>query len=253
MSLSYLLPRPTRETDTSSRGDFGSRPLSALYRDVSLLAQVSPQLFALSNFDSQSALSPIIELRSAGRLTHTEKEKWANAPVNLRDERAVAWAGNAVERYANGELVRFEDCAEALGTLEAADEVSACMDRARERAERARRRALTRNADAGNPAATPFALSSFVTQDEGDVLNVNTLMLLESLHRSLTLYLWLSFRFPLAFCFRADVEERKLRTEAAIEFGLDAIRMQRAQRLTRLGRGSEVRREHQRAAESVEV
>ena len=71
---------------------------------------------------------------------------------------------------------------------------------------------------------------------------------LESHHRSLTLYLWLSFRFPLAFCFRAEADALKTQTEEAVEFCLEAIRVQRARRLAKLGRAHEVRPEHRHVA-----
>lgn len=234
-SLSYLLPRASAGGGETR---FGSRPLSALYYDVSLLAQVRTDLCVLSNFDAQRALSPIIELRSAGRLTHAEKERWANAPVNLRDERAVAWVGNAVELYARGELVRFEDCAEALGTLEAFDDVRACMAKAQAR----------RDAEAARRKGEAPPLAALVPPEDDAALNVTTLMLLESHHRSLTLYLWLSFRFPLAFCFRAEADALKTQTEEAVEFCLEAIRVQRARRLAKLGRAHEVRPEHRHVA-----
>ena len=219
-SFSLILPRADRER----RARFHGRPLSMLYEDYATLAQVDSVSFALSDFESQHAMSPILEHRSRDRLTHAEKEKWAHAPVNVRDERAVAWVGNAVERYARGELVHFDDCAEGLGTLEAEEAVAEAMDAACERR---------------NEANSEDSAAAFVEDDDEDVLNISTLMLLESHHRSLSLYLWLAYRFPLAFCFRREVDERKTRTEHAIEFCLEAIRVRRAQRLARLGRSDE--------------
>ncbi|WFD31578.1 RNA helicase [Malassezia sp. CBS 17886] len=219
-SLSLLLPRTARH-----RPSYASRAMGALYEDINLLAQVQPESFVLSSFESQQALSPILELRSHNRLTHAEKEKWVNAPVNIRDERAVAWVGNAIEHYAMGALVSYEDCADMLGTLDAEDALVAEMHAAH----------AARDADTRTTPRRPLAVYA---TDDGAVLNINTLMLLESHHRSLSLYLWLSYRFPLAFCFRADVDVRKTRVEAAIEFCLESIRVQRARRLERLGRGA---------------
>lgn len=214
-SMALLLPFGTHG---------GPRELAALYQDMSLLAHIEPRSFVLTNFESQQAIAPVLELRSQNTMTLAEKEKWAHAPVNLRDERAVAWLGSAVERYAHGALVRFEDCAKGLGTLEAEAAVVAVMDRARARRS---------SKNAHEP------LERFVDAADADAHGIDTLMLLESHHRSLSLYLWLSYRFPLAFCFQSEVDVRKARVEEAIEFCLNAIRFQRARRLTQLGRTDE--------------
>ncbi|CCU99449.1 unnamed protein product [Malassezia sympodialis ATCC 42132] len=223
--LSLLLPRVrtrTKHRRLKTRQDYA---VSTLYDDFHALANVDARAFTLADFDTQQAMSPIIEQRGGDRLTHAEKEKWSNTPVNMRDERAVAWVGHAIELYARGELVEFEACARHLGTIEAEQAVAETMAAAQ-----AKRDA------AGSTAPAPV-----FAEDDENVLSIHTLMLLESLHRTLTLYLWLGFRFPLAFCFRQDAEARKRRAEASIHFCLEAIRVRRAQRLTRLGRRDEAR------------
>ena len=190
------------------------------------MADLDAGIFAISDFVSQQAISALIEHRGCGLLTHAEKETWSNTPVNVRDERAMAWVGNAIEKYARGELVEFEACAKDLGTLEVEEAVTQIAADAE-----ARRKA----------AKSTQPLAMWVQQDEA-ILHVDTLMLLESLHRSLTIYLWLGFRFPLSFCFRHHVAERKRRTEASIEFCLEVIRIRRAQRLTYLGRDEEAKK-----------
>lgn len=220
--LSLLHPRVVVRRSASRAAS--AQAVSTLYGDFYALADVDARAFALADFETQQALSPLIESRGGGLLTHAEKEKWSNTPVNLRDERAVAWLGRAMELYARGELVDFEVCARGLDTIEAEQAVAERMDAAHARREAAR-------------SAAPAAAWA----DDDDVLSIHTLMLLESLHRTLTLYLWLGFRFPLAFCFRQDVEARKRRAEASIHFCLEAIRVRRAQRLSRLGRRDEAR------------
>lgn len=224
-SLALLLPRARTRGPSSSRRrvSIHDNSVSTLLEEFHAFADLDAGVFSMADFVSQKAMSTIIEHRGRDRLTHAEKEKWSNTPVNMRDERAVAWVGNAIERYARGELVRFEACAKELGTMEAEEAIAQIM-----------RDAQTRHKAAGSEQSVVM----FAQQDE-TVLNIHTLMLLESLHRTLTLYLWLGFRFPLAFCFRHDVEARKQRTEASIEFCLEAIRVRRAQRLTRLGRKEE--------------
>ena len=225
-SLSFLLPR-SRPKEAVRRGNvLQENSMSSLLEEFHAMADLDAGVFAMSDFVSQQAISALIEHRGCGLLTHAEKETWSNTPVNVRDERAMAWVGNAIEKYARGELVEFEACAKDLGTLEVEEAVTQIAADAE-----ARRKA----------AKSTQPLAMWVQQDEA-ILHVDTLMLLESLHRSLTIYLWLGFRFPLSFCFRHHVAERKRRTEASIEFCLEVIRIRRAQRLTYLGRGEEAKK-----------
>ncbi|WFD14713.1 RNA helicase [Malassezia arunalokei] len=225
-SLSFLLPR-SRPKEAVRRGNvLQENSMSSLLEEFHAMADLDAGIFAMSDFVSQQAISALIEHRGCGLLTHAEKETWSNTPVNVRDERAMAWVGNAIEKYARGELVEFEACAKDLGTLEVEEAVTQIAADAE-----ARRKA----------AKSTQPLAMWVQQDE-TILHVDTLMLLESLHRSLTIYLWLGFRFPLSFCFRHHVAERKRRTEASIEFCLEVIRIRRAQRLTYLGRDEEAKK-----------
>ena len=223
-SLSFLLPRSRPKE--AVRNVLQENSMSSLLEEFHAMADLDAGIFAISDFVSQQAISALIEHRGCGLLTHAEKETWSNTPVNVRDERAMAWVGNAIEKYARGELVEFEACAKDLGTLEVEEAVTQIAADAE-----ARRKA----------AKSTQPLAMWVQQDE-TILHVDTLMLLESLHRSLTIYLWLGFRFPLSFCFRHHVAERKRRTEASIEFCLEVIRIRRAQRLTYLGRGEEAKK-----------
>ena len=223
-SLSFLLPRSRPKE--AVRNVLQENSMSSLLEEFHAMADLDAGIFAMSDFVSQQAISALIEHRGCGLLTHAEKETWSNTPVNVRDERAMAWVGNAIEKYARGELVEFEACAKDLGTLEVEEAVTQIAADAE-----ARRKA----------AKSTQPLAMWVQQDE-TILHVDTLMLLESLHRSLTIYLWLGFRFPLSFCFRHHVAERKRRTEASIEFCLEVIRIRRAQRLTYLGRGEEAKK-----------
>lgn len=223
-SLSFLLPRSRPKE--AVRNVLQENSMSSLLEEFHAMADLDAGIFAISDFVSQQAISALIEHRGCGLLTHAEKETWSNTPVNVRDERAMAWVGNAIEKYARGELVEFEACAKDLGTLEVEEAVTQIAADAE-----ARRKA----------AKSTQPLAMWVQQDEA-ILHVDTLMLLESLHRSLTIYLWLGFRFPLSFCFRHHVAGRKRRTEASIEFCLEVIRIRRAQRLTYLGRDEEAKK-----------
>ncbi|SJX65053.1 related to SUV3-ATP-dependent RNA helicase, mitochondrial [Sporisorium reilianum f. sp. reilianum] len=215
----------------------GLRTLSQLFGDVSLLSRIDSDHFFLSDFSQQLRISPLIESASSGMLTVGERETFSNAPANTRDERVVAFLCNGVRQFSRGALVEFDDAAKDLAMLEVEEAVLALMQKAIDARDAASARArddeqlplfayLNTGADSvqvGGSAAHPL-------------INITTLLMLESLHRCFTLYLWLSFRFPLAFCYRAEVGARKKVAEEAIDFVLQGIRFGRAKRLQALGR-----------------
>ncbi len=289
------------------------RSLAAIYRDVSLLCSFDSNLYYISDFDQQCALSPIIERaaqispqapakrgKRGGRakeeeedaeegiigeeqdvqeaeakgssdsaaasggvttvpaLSVVEREVFSNAPAAVRDPRVVQILENFVRMHVLGRLVKFEEADQHLGMLEALRQVREVRSKAKAqrdrqlaamRAEMARASARssasasagaedTQNGngngdDGGSGSVTKLSVAHYVEPDN-EVMHVDTLMVLESLHRSLSLYLWLSFRFPLAFCYRSGVEGLKLQTEQAIEFVLEAIRVMRAARLAKV-------------------
>ena len=214
----------------------GLRTLSQILADVSLLARIDSHHYFLSDFSQQLTISPLIESASSGMLTVAERESFSNAPANTRDERVVAFLCNAVRQFSRGGLVEFDGAANGLAMLEVENEVKAVMQQAIE----------ARDRSAGeSKRGDEMPLFAYLSAKQGDgsaahpLINITTLLMLESLHRCFTLYLWLSFRFPLAFCYRADVERRKKEAEEAIDFVLDGVRFGRAKRLQALGRRPE--------------
>uniref|UniRef100_V5F1E5 ATP-dependent RNA helicase SUV3, mitochondrial n=2 Tax=Kalmanozyma brasiliensis (strain GHG001) TaxID=1365824 RepID=V5F1E5_KALBG len=212
------------------------RTLSQIYADVALLSRIDSTNFFLADFSQQLTISPLIESASGGMLTVSERETFSNAPANTRDERVSAFLTNAVRFFSRGGLVEFDLAAKDLAMLEVEEEVVSLMRQAEEARERA--------SDAGKEVKP---LIAYLNGEGGGtahpLINITTMLMLESLHRCFTLYLWLSFRFPLAFCWRSDVERRKKVAEEAIDFVLQGIRFGRAKRLQALGRGMERRRE----------
>ncbi|SPO36939.1 related to SUV3 - ATP-dependent RNA helicase, mitochondrial [Pseudozyma flocculosa] len=211
------------------------RPLDKIYGDVSLLARVDPKSFFLSDFSQQRSISPLVEAASSNLLTLQEREKFGNAPANTRDERLMAFLASCVRLFSRGNLVKFDACSADLGTLEVEKLTLDAMGEARRhRGDKLKgaKSAEERRMIEAEPLASHLA-------SDHPLLNSNTLMLLESLHRSLSLYLWLSYRFPLAFCYRQEVEERKTKMEDGIEFCLEGIRFGRARRLRALGRDAD--------------
>ncbi|CDR99918.1 related to SUV3-ATP-dependent RNA helicase, mitochondrial [Sporisorium scitamineum] len=215
------------------------RTLSQIFADVSLLSRLDSHNYFLSDFSQQLTISPLIESASRGMLTVAERETFSNAPANTRDERVVAFLCNAVRQFSRGGLVEFDQAAKDLAMLEVKEEVLALMQKAVDARDASPKRT-------GAEKDQDLPLFAYLNTDSDsalvggstahELINITTLLMLESLHRCFTLYLWLSFRFPLAFCYRSEVERRKKVAEEAIDFVLQGIRFGRAKRLQALGR-----------------
>ncbi|SNX86429.1 related to SUV3 - ATP-dependent RNA helicase, mitochondrial [Melanopsichium pennsylvanicum] len=240
----------------------GLRTLSQIYADVSLLSRIDSTNFFLSDFSQQLTILPLIESASGGLLTVAEREIYSNAPANTRDERVVAFLCKAVSQFSRGGLIAFDDAAKDLSMLEIENEVVSLMNQAidaRNRASSANQSTkINNNNNNDEQEAQQLPLVAYINKvsrsnnkssgnGDGDggmvggsaahpLINITTLLMLESLHRCFSLYLWLSFRFPLAFCYRSEVDRRKKGVEEAIDFVLQGIRFGRAKRLQALGR-----------------
>lgn len=232
--LSAMLP--------SVNGKSGPRTLSQLYADVALLSRIDSTNFFLSDFCQKLTISPLIESASNGMLTVAERETFSNAPANTRDERVVAFLCKAVRQFSRGGLVDFDTAVKDLGMLEVEEQVVSLLQQAI-----AARDHLSHTC--AKQEEKELALFAYLDMSSGSkgtdsnrgsaahpLINITTLLMLESLHRCYTLYLWLSFRFPLAFCGRAEVDGRKKTAEEAIDFVLQGIRFGRAKRLQAMGR-----------------
>lgn len=231
-SLSAMLP------GVGSSG--GLRTLSQIFTDVALLSRIDSGNFFMSDFSQQLTISPLIESASSGLLTLEERETFSNSPANRRDERLIAFLCNIVRQFSRGGLVDFDTAAKDLAMLEVEDEVVTLMRQAI--AAREQDAQPTKEGKEELPLIAYLNnVSGALTQGSSahPLINVTTLLMLESLHRCFTLYLWLSFRFPLAFCWRKEVNERKKKAEEAIDFVLQGIRFGRAKRLQALGRAPE--------------
>lgn len=178
-------------------GGHRPRPLSMLLEDMSTLTRIDSQSYFLANLEQQLIIAPIVEraLPASAKLCITERERFSVAPANIRDERLMILLSHMVTAYASGSLINFQAVENGLGMLDVLRRIQ-------------------------DPRSN----------QRGDV---NSLMILESLHRGMTLYLWLSFRFPLSFCARWEVERLKVETENAIDDCLEAIRASRKVRLAR--------------------
>ncbi|BGO99193.1 ATP-dependent RNA helicase SUV3, mitochondrial [Rhodotorula toruloides] len=147
-------------------------------------------------------------------LTFEERYTFGLAPVNKRDAYVVESLMDFASSYAAGEPVFVDDWADKsglFGLLERVDEAHAM------RAELL--------ADENAPKPTGDVKRSLIS-----VFSPVTLSSLESNHRCLTLYLWLSYRLAPIFCDQKGARELRKRVEKAIETTLDGIKFERSDR-----------------------
>ncbi|KAK0546592.1 RNA helicase [Tilletia horrida] len=230
---------PTNIDDPQTRPSWfdPSRSLSTLLSLFQQTVRFDPSLFFLPSLSDATSVSPILDAAGRGQLRVEEKVKLATSPASMKDERITMLLSNFIRGYGRGELVRFEDCARGLDMVEVLEAVEKAMKEKRGEGTNATKeedaQTTVAQDDHGTTAAdSEPANSSLLDADEAEalakpaatkkgkqqsVLNLNSLSILESLHRGITVYLWLSYRFPLAFCFRTNAQALKLRAEAAID------------------------------------
>ncbi|GAA5922862.1 ATP-dependent RNA helicase SUV3 [Sporobolomyces koalae] len=141
-------------------------------------------------------------------LTFQERYTFGSAPVNLRDQQVVSALVGFVKSFAQGKPILMQDWAASSGLFDHLESV-----------EHARQ---VRN--------EPNSGSNNLTS----IFSPTTLQSLESFHRCLTLYLWLSYRLAPIFSDQTRARELRQKVEKAIEYVLDGIRFERVQR----GKGS---------------
>ncbi|MCO5549616.1 hypothetical protein L7F22_003089 [Adiantum nelumboides] len=227
-NLATLIPvKSTEGSETLT-----ARSYSRLLVDASLLFRIDHSKFTAGSIGQQTDTMPIIEasMPRHSPLTLTERNAFSNAPINMRDEELVTLFGNMVRLYAYGNLNSFEDVEKGSGLLDILHEV--------ERVHRAHKPEEFENEalEDDNERAEKSIKSD---KEAAASLDINTLISLETLHRGLTVYRWLSMRFPIAFPFYTDAADTKLRTERAIDYCLELIRANRQRRLLALGRKTE--------------
>ncbi|KAJ9117616.1 hypothetical protein QFC22_004466 [Naganishia vaughanmartiniae] len=189
--LSLLLPPSTTHAE--------------LLDQVAALALV-PTYCVPADTSSSGKIATVIE-RYHESLTLPELQMFAFAPVNTRDERVVGAFQAYIEQFVDGGHV---DIAEALpaGLMDNLEMVELAR-KAMPDADHLESR-VTAPGHQHVPTSIPPAI-------------VAGLPMLESLHKAIVLYLWLSFRMDLAFPDRQKAAELKLRVEDALEFCLERL------------------------------
>lgn len=256
-----------------------ARTYTDIYSDMSLLCDVDTSRYVLGSFRQQSDIGPLVHeastvsgdtsmLASGERpqsvLTLGEQAQFCHAPLNVRDPILINCFKAMVAAYARGEIVDIEAIIRQEKLLDSLTEVEGVMLSMHARWEEDRQRSRPDHADASEDAASSSSSASkpansnisvlelanyissrnpFSSPDRSSSPSSSTsapiLILLESLHRALCMYIWLSSRSKLAFSHRSLAQHFKLRTEKAIEFVLQAMKVGRSKRMQALGRGGE--------------
>ena len=197
-------------------------PYSSLLETYENLVHLSPACMP-------SAVLPHIKLSELLKgftkdLTLKEMVTFGFAPVNLRDGKVVSAFQNFVRAYVTEGEVLLESALESgrlVPNLELVEKTSRTMHHPTQSETRA-------------GAVPPPIPSTIVTAIPG----------LESLHKALVLYLWLSFRLPLNFPDRMIASEIKTRTEVMLDFCLE--------RLPGLKRKRGLKFNHKRESKAIE-
>lgn len=178
-------------------------PFSKIFNLVEAVAQTTPHYRAVGH----SGWGQISDrLRHIEPLSFKERYVFGTAPVNMRDPKVVSSLISFVEFFAAGRRILMSEWAQDAG-------VSTALSRVDD----ARREARVKLGP-GQQSSGP------------SVYNSDFLMSLESMHRCLTLYLWLSYRQSTIFCDREAARELRKKVEAGIDFVLSGMKFSKLER-----------------------
>jgi ATP-dependent RNA helicase SUPV3L1/SUV3 len=137
-------------------------------------------------------------------LSLQDLELFSYAPVNVRDDNVVSIFRGYIRDYAAVGKVNVEGALKDTGLLDDLEMVGRVRDTMPD-----------------VPAHGLIMPSALLTPISAPI--VATLPRLESLHKALVLYIWLSFRYDLAFSERSKAMDIKERTEELLEFCLERL------------------------------
>ncbi|CAK9781019.1 hypothetical protein CC85DRAFT_269456 [Cutaneotrichosporon oleaginosum] len=178
-----------------------------------------PPLTVLASLSHRAPLAEIVG-KYRDVLTLSECVQFGVAPVNWRDAKVAAIFESILKSYSEEMNVRLEPTlapTTLIKTLKTVEETLAALP------------PLPPHLGIYRPYLVP-------------PITVAAIPLLESLHKALVLYIWLSFRFELAFPDRDLAAKYKERTEKALEICLE--RMPGVRQKKREERTGEMDREH---------
>lgn len=181
-------------------------PFSTIFSLVEAVAVTTPYYRAVGHA-GWGAISD--KIQHIAPLSFRERYLFGTAPVNLRDPKVVANLISFVESFAAGEPITMDVWSKESGVEAALAKVT-----------QARR---IKNTSPASPRSS--------TSPAANIYSPEFLMDLESSHRCLTLYLWLSYRQSTIFCDREVARALRKDVEAGIAFVLEGMKFDRIERV----------------------
>ncbi|KAG9095850.1 RNA helicase [Ceratobasidium sp. UAMH 11750] len=185
---------------------------------------ISPPRIITSDSPAEPALPRTEDVSTAidsitRSLPISERLVFALAPVRWRDPFSKAAAFAYFRAYERQMHVGVQDDLKGLELLEALEEVRGYMKR------------MSKSRIISGKSKTPeWPLTVRMSQEALAELEEVTLQRLESLHATLVVYMWLSYRLPLGFYQSHEAEQLKAEVERGIEWCLEQIKTGRTRR-----------------------
>ncbi|GAA6046583.1 hypothetical protein JCM3770_006221 [Rhodotorula araucariae] len=198
-----------------------STPLSRIFALSRAVTRTQPHYRATASASFGAVGDAIAHIHP---LTFQERYTFGTAPVNLRDARVVDTLVDFVESYARGEPIRMAQWGADAGVFDALERV-----RDAQAAAAALSSTSSGDGDKGSGSGAPPT-----GRRPAVAFTPTVLQALESFHRCLTLYLWLSYRLNPIFCDQPAARELRRDVEKAMEVALAGTRYEKLER----GRGA---------------
>ncbi|WWC88874.1 uncharacterized protein L201_003789 [Kwoniella dendrophila CBS 6074] len=179
----------------------------------------TPNYTILSAYEHKLPLADLIE-PYRDQLSLNEIDLFCFAPVNIRDERAKSIFRNLIDDFSQKGLVELEEIfgpSRLINQLELVEETLRTLP------------PLPPVLGIGRKLLTPPII-------------ISSIPMLETLHKSLVLYIWLSFRLEISFPNRIKAVELKERTELVLDNCLERLPGLRQKKHSKGERGKDVDR-----------
>ncbi|CUA72132.1 ATP-dependent RNA helicase SUV3L, mitochondrial [Rhizoctonia solani] len=176
------------------------------------------------NFDSQRPddISVDIDLLTRS-LPLNDRLVLAQAPVRWRDPIARQAGLKFIQAYEEEVQVNIRKALKGLGLIEGLDEIQYLKSKWKKQQKYTNKKRLPEDYKDG-----------ILDAEDLSRLGAETLANLESLHSTLVLYMWLSFRLPLGFYQAPEAQAMKTEVEKGIEWCLEMIRASKKKHIERV-------------------
>ncbi|ORY80293.1 P-loop containing nucleoside triphosphate hydrolase protein [Leucosporidium creatinivorum] len=185
-----------------------STPFSTIFSLVEAVAVTTPYYRPVGHA-GWGAISD--KIQHINPLSFRERYLFGTAPVNLRDPKVVANLISFVESFAAGQPITMDVWSKESGVEAALAKVTDA-----------------RRTKKPSPSSLPPRSAAAPAPT---IYSPEFLMDLESSHRCLTLYLWLSYRQSTIFCDREVARALRKDVEAGIAFVLEGMKFDRIERV----------------------